>query len=200
MDVTIGIRQPELYAQFELSTAGAAAAAGCGAIPGAVDAKVNADRAKVAEEIVRPLKDAVVDLTVDRLPTKTVSDKAYEETFKASEAGSVMFANVEYHLSKDFGSLKVSARSLLFPRSAAGLSQESGARLLKEDLERDPTAEPQALSKVELSRGVFADVLAERDGGKLLRMQNGAMLFQARTPALATAETTASATPAGTAQ
>ena len=34
VDVNVGIRQPELYAAYEVSTGGQAAAASCGAIPG----------------------------------------------------------------------------------------------------------------------------------------------------------------------
>jgi len=50
--------------------------------------------------------------------TKTVDGKAYEETFRASTASAVMFVNVDYHLSTDFSTLEVSARGLVYPRSA----------------------------------------------------------------------------------
>lgn len=157
VEVKVGIAQPELYAAYEPSGAGAAAAAGCGAIPGlgillaaacggafgAVDASVNASRAKDADAIVRPLKDSLVDLSFDELAQgkltealkgvqgmqtasltvlKKTDNKSYDETFRASTASAVMFVNVDYHLSKDFSTLEVSARSQLYPRSAAARS------------------------------------------------------------------------------
>ncbi|WP_439889786.1 hypothetical protein ACS7SF_10795 [Ralstonia sp. 25C] len=153
VNVRVGIKQPELYADFVPSRTGQAAAATCGAIPGigillaaacggalgAVDAGINATLAKTAEETVRPLKDQLVDLDfnqqmresvsrslqgvpdmqVERTElTKEVTDKAYNDLFIASQSGSVMFVNVDYHLSPDFSTLILSTRSLLFPRGA----------------------------------------------------------------------------------
>jgi hypothetical protein len=153
VEVKIGIAQPELYAAFQHSTAGVAAAASCGAVPGigillaaacggtmgAIDANVNASRAKAADEIVRPLKDEIVDVKFDQIMTesltkslqdipgmqlsnvavtKTVNAKKYEELYRASTANSVMFVNIDYHISMDFSTLEVSARGLLYPRSA----------------------------------------------------------------------------------
>ncbi len=153
VDVKVGIKQPELYAAFEPSAAGATAAVVCGSIPGlgillaaacggamgAVDANVNASRAKVADELVRPLKDEIVDLKFDQLMseslktslqrvpgmqlsdvavTKTVDGKAYEESFRASKSSAVMYVNVEYRLSKDFSTLEILALGNIYPRSA----------------------------------------------------------------------------------
>ena len=157
VDVKIGIKQPELYASFEPSRAGQSAAAACGAIPGlgillaaacggaagAMDASINATRAKAADETIRPLKDELVDLKFDQLMnesvtkslqgvpgmqlsavgvTKTVDDKTYEELVRASTSNAVMFVNVDYHISKDFSTLDVSARGLVYPRSASARS------------------------------------------------------------------------------
>ncbi|MGY4827480.1 hypothetical protein ACVNIS_02760 [Sphaerotilaceae bacterium SBD11-9] len=167
MDVKIGIRQPELVGDFEVSRAGQAAAAGCGAVPGigillaaacgaaagAVDASVNASRAKTADETIRPLKDEIVDVKVDKaindaiaqalknaqdvrfsdiVVTKETTDDDYETLYKASTAGSVMFVNINYSMSIDLSTLQLSARALLYPRSpaartAAGLSPEFNA-------------------------------------------------------------------------
>lgn len=153
VEVKVGINQPELYAAFVRSNAGASGAAACAAVPGfgillaaacggafgAVDASVNATRAKAAEESVRPLKDELVDVSFDQLMresltqslqtvpgmqlesvaiTKTVTTEAYEKTFKASKSNSVMFINLDYHLSTDFSTLEVSARGLIYPRGA----------------------------------------------------------------------------------
>ncbi|MDM0058206.1 hypothetical protein [Variovorax fucosicus] len=153
VEVKVGIAQPELYAAFVRSTAGASGAAACGAVPGfgvllaaacggamgAIDASVNASRAKTAEETVRPLKDQLVEVKFDALMrdslkrsletvpgmqlatvdiTKTVTDPAHEQTFKASTANAVMFVNVDYHLSTDFSTLEMSIRGLLYPRGA----------------------------------------------------------------------------------
>lgn len=154
VEVNVGIAQPELYAVFERSNAGAGGAAACGAIPGigillaaacggalgAVDANVNATRAKATEESVRPLKDALVDLRFDALMrhsvqdalekvpgmqlanttlTKSVTPVAYEKAFRASRSSAVMFVNVDYHLSTDFSTLEVDMRGLIFPRGDA---------------------------------------------------------------------------------
>jgi hypothetical protein len=153
VDVKIGISQPELYAEFERATGGAAAAAACGAVPGlgillaaacggamgAVDATVNASRAKAADETVRPLKDEIVDLNFDQLMTdsmtkrlqsvpgmqlsalavtRTVTPKANEESFRASTSSAVMFVNVNYSISTDFSTFNVSAQSTVYPRAA----------------------------------------------------------------------------------
>ncbi len=150
VEVKVGIAQPELYAAFIPSNFGMGAATACGVIPGigillaaacggafgAADASVNAERAKTADEMIRPLKDQLVDVNFDQqmhislqqslasVPdmqidgiavTKTVNDKAYTELFKASKSNAVMFVNVDYHLMADFSTLELSARGLLFP-------------------------------------------------------------------------------------
>jgi len=295
VDVNVGIKQPELYAAFEVSAAGQAAAAGCGAIPGigillaaacggvagAMDASINASRAKAADETIRPLKDQIVDMQFDQMMnnavagalqnvpgmsvtsvvvTKTVEDKAYEETFRASKSNGVMFVNVDYHLTKDFSTLEVSARGLLYPRSvsartSAGLptdlppapqpalalqntayranvfyhvklpvkAAEPGAyiaawqadnavllrnglengtaevaRLLSEDIQRAPEVKVAVLTKAEAAPGITADVIAERDGGKLFRYADGSVHFHTTASATVPVATTAAA-PAGTA-
>jgi hypothetical protein len=154
VEVKVGIRQPELYGAFEPSRAGQAAAAGCGAVPGlgillaaacgaaagAMDATINASRAKAADEVIRPLKDEIIDLKFDQamndaiakaltnvqgmsfsgvVVTKETTDAKYEEALKASTAGGVMFVNVDYHMSIDLSTLQMSARALLYPRSPA---------------------------------------------------------------------------------
>jgi len=139
-------------------------AAACGGALGAVDAGVNASLAKTAEETVRPLKDQLVelnfneqmresvsralrsvpDMQVERIElTKEVSDKAYNDVFMASQSGSVMFVNVDYHLSPDFSALLLSTRSLLFPRSAkarvaAKLPETVGAKTPNNELATVP--------------------------------------------------------------
>jgi hypothetical protein len=162
IELKIGIKQPEIYATFVPSTASASGAAACGAIPGigillaavcggtmgAIDASVNASRAKVAEEQVRPLKDATLDVKFDQLysdalskaltsipsltfsgwtSTKTVDPKSYDEVYRLSTSNSVMFVNVDYHLSTDFSTLEVWVNGYLAPRSptartAAGMT------------------------------------------------------------------------------
>ena len=162
IDLQIGIRQPEIYATFVPSMAGASGAAACGAIPGigillaavcggtmgAIDATVNASRAKAAEEQVRPLKDATLDLKFDQIyneaiskaltttpklqfsswaATKSVDPKSYDDIYRVSTGNSVMFLNVDYRLSTDFSTLEVITNGFLVPRSptartAAGLT------------------------------------------------------------------------------
>ncbi|MGJ3703211.1 hypothetical protein [Variovorax sp. AFSI2.2] len=154
VEVKVGISQSELYAAFVRSNAAASGAAACAAVPGlgillaaacggamgAVDASVNATRAKAAEESVRPLKDEMVDMKFDQLMneslaqalqsvsgmqvanvavTKVVNTQAYEKTFTAATSNAVMFVNVDYHMSVDFSTLEVSARSLLYPRGTS---------------------------------------------------------------------------------
>ncbi|MGM9488335.1 hypothetical protein [Ideonella sp. YS5] len=297
VDVNVGIKQPELYAAYEISNAGQAAAAGCGAIPGigillaaacggaagAIDASVNASRAKAADETIRPLKDEIVDVQFDKamndavadalknvpgmsvasvVMTKNVDPKAYDAAFQASKSNGVMFVNVDYHISKDFSTLEISARGLLYPRSesartAAGLpaavpAEGQGAlglqhtayranvffhltlpvkatepadfiaawkadnakllrtgladgttqvaRLLAEDIQRLPGTTPASLGKSEAAPGITADVVAERDGGKLFRYPDGSMHFQVTASMPANATTAAAATGGATAQ
>lgn len=156
VELYVGIAQPDLYAAFERSTAGAAGAATCGAIPGigillagvcggamgSIDAGINASRAKTAEQHVQPLKNAALDIQFDKIfndgivqsvksiPglefsnmdfTKTVDQKAYEQTYHAAISNSVMFVTIDYHLSIDFSTLEVSSHALVFPRSADAL-------------------------------------------------------------------------------
>ena len=290
IDVRVGVKQPELYAAFDPSMAGAGAAAACGAVPGigillaaacggalgAVDAGVNASRAKDAEALVRPLKNELVDIRFDQemtdalrqslqaVPglqmagvnlTKEVGDKPYMATYRASQAGAVMYINIDYHLSVDFSTLEVSARGMVFPRSANArkaaklvadlppadgtLTQTDatyrmdvvyqarlparakaapavyieswkadGARLLRgsledgilhvsralaEDLRRDPAEPAPVLRKVTPPTGGTGELLAEQDGGQLVRFPNGTLHYS--TPAVALAAAPAIAAP-----
>jgi hypothetical protein len=192
VEVKVGIRQPELYGAFEVSRAGQAAAAGCGAVPGigillaaacgaaagAVDATINASRAKAADETIRPLKDEIVDLKFDQamneaiakaltnvpgmsfsgvVVTKETTDAKYEETYKASTAGGVMFVNVDYHMSIDLSTLQMSARALLYPRSpaartAAGLPGDINA----------PPAPNQATSMMDPKNAAYRSMVVYR--------------------------------------
>ena len=152
LDVKLGVLRPELSAQFEVSTAGVAGAAACGAIPGigillaaacgaaagSIDASVNAERAKTAEQTILPLKNAVADLDFESLARANVSDglttlpsvkvagvtrvmgvspAIYEQEFKASTASTVMFITFDYHLTKNFDTFEVTARTHVFPRT-----------------------------------------------------------------------------------
>jgi len=293
VDIRVGVKQPELYAAFDPSKAGAGAAAACGAVPGigillaaacggalgAVDASVNAARAKDAEALVRPLKNELVDIRFDQemtealrrsllsVPglqlagtnlTKDVDDKSYMATYRASEAGAVMYINVDYHMSIDFSTLEVSARGMLFPRSAnarkaaklvadlppadgkltttdsayrmdvvyqARLPAQAGAtpaafidawkadggrlirgsledgiahvsRALAEDLQRNPAEAAAVLRKVKPVAGdIEGDLLAEQDGGQLVRFPDGTLHYFTPAVALA-APAPAVATPA----
>jgi hypothetical protein len=162
VEVHIGVRQQELTADFDRSNL-AAGAAVCGAIPGigiliaaacggamgAMDASVNAERAKAADEMVRPLKDAIVDVRMNEVFKDTISasmgtrsqmkftppalvqsdDKGYEQTFRTSTSNAVMFMNMEYRMSSDFSQVEVSALGIVFARSpeartAAGQSPQ----------------------------------------------------------------------------
>lgn len=157
VDLYVGIAQPDLYAAFEPSMAGASSAAACGAVPGlgillaavcggamgAVDASVNASRAKTAEEQIQPLKNAALDIQFDNIfndtiakslkgapgfrfgnmvLTKVVTPKAYEETYRTTASNAVMFITLNYNLSTDFSTLEVSSHALVFPKSPAALS------------------------------------------------------------------------------
>jgi hypothetical protein len=152
-----------------------------------------------------------------------------------------MFVNVDYHVSKDFSTLEVSARGIVYPRSAAARSaaglpaalpsepkdpvlalknsayrvnvfyhaklpvqakspseyvaawKADGARLLRsglhdgtaqvgrllaEDLQRVPGAERAGLAKVDAENGLKADLIAESNGGRLLRYPDGSLHFK----------------------
>jgi len=277
VEVKVGITQPELYAAFVRSNAAAGGAAACGAVPGlgillaaacggamgAVDASINATRAKAAEESVRPLKDELVEVNFDQLMresvtqslqsvprmqladvavTKTVTTEAYEKTFKASTSNAVMFINLDYHLSSDFSTLEVSARGLIYARGAearkaaklpAALSatpsepalalqnssyrstiiytakhpaasddaaknidawKADNARLLKvalldgiaqstallaADLQSKHPVYAPATANVDTPTGMKANLVSQRNTGKLLRYPNGSLYFDA---------------------
>jgi hypothetical protein len=277
VDVHVGISQSELYAAFIPSTAGASGAAACGAVPGlgiflaaacggalgAVDAQVNATRAKAAEESVRPLKDRLVDLDFDAhmqasvkrslemvpgmqyagiVVTKTVNNKAYEQRFRASTANAVMFVNVDYHLTTDFSTLEASVRGLIYPRGpaartavgqsialpsgpneavlqvkdtvyrstifyqaklpvpAADIAQNVAAwnandgrlvraamqdgiaqlgRLIADDLQRKSGIDASAPASVDVGNGLKARLVAQEPGGRLLRLPDGSLRFEA---------------------
>ncbi|WP_151637770.1 hypothetical protein [Noviherbaspirillum aerium] len=213
LDLHVGIKQHEVYAEFEHSNLGAGAVA-CGAVPGlglllaaacggalgAMDTSINADRAKVADEMVRPLKDMTVDARFDQLLhdtiskslqgvpkmqfahvalTKSVDDKTIEQTFRASTSNAVMFVILDYHLSRDFSSVEVSANGFLYPRStsartAAGLSAQSA----EEDKGRVLRAD-QAAYRVEVTyRGVLPSVAPTPEGNIEMWKANNASLLR----------------------
>lgn len=152
VEVKLGVRQSELYAAFVPSTAGASGAAACGAVPGlgillaaacggafgAIDAQVNATRAKAADESARPLKNVLIEFDFDRSMreaverslggepavqatgldlVKTVTDKVYEDAFRASKANAVMFMTADYQVVADFSAIRMTLRNSLFARS-----------------------------------------------------------------------------------
>lgn len=212
VDVRIGIRQPELYAKFELSAIsnGAVAcgivpgigillAAACGGLMGAMDATVNAQRAKEADELVRPLKDTVIDVKHDEMftnsistslrgipsmqyaslqLTKTVDDKAYEEIFRSSSSGAVMFVNLDYHLSIDFSTLEVSAAGLLFPRSVAARTATGKPPQLSEDTKGKPLMAHEAVYRADIVYRASLPKTAETAGGNIeaWKANNGRLL------------------------
>src|SRR5688572_7316143 len=127
-EVVESVRQPELYAQINVSNV--SAALGGGLIGALIDSSVNSSRASDAEGTVRPLRDALLGFDFDDTlkqdlarelasvqwlaasgvrVNKDVSNKAIDGILAKSEAGAVLFVTADYNLSADFSKLHVSA-------------------------------------------------------------------------------------------
>ena len=72
------------------------------------------------------------------------------------------------------------------------------ARLLAEDLQRSPETKKAVLPTVQIAPGVIADLIAERNDGKLVRYPDGSLHFQA-SPLALTAQVTTPAVSVATA-
>jgi hypothetical protein len=134
-DVIESVRQPELYAQINVSNV--SAALGGGLIGALIDSSVNSSRASDAEGTVRPLRDALTGFDFDDTlkqdlsrelasvewlaargvtVNKDVTDKALDAILAKSDAGGVLFVTADYSLSPDFSKLHIKAMASLFPR------------------------------------------------------------------------------------
>jgi hypothetical protein len=129
-DVSLPIRQSEVYVFVPIATAGA----GFGLIGALIDVGIDSERTSKAETAVTPLRNAMVDYSFDNalqdelkasLPQITwlhpgkfdvirdISDDGLVKKLAASTASSVLFIVADYHLSNDGDVLLVSCQAAL---------------------------------------------------------------------------------------
>src|SRR4030042_368488 len=135
VDVYIGLAQQEIYAEIVKSKV--ATATGGGLIPALIDAGVDQHRAKKAEELIQPIRAALMDYDFGRCLTEKIeselksltwmkinnvrvsgdiSKKGYEKAFADSEASAILFVTTKYFLSPHLIVLNMSSEAKLYPR------------------------------------------------------------------------------------
>jgi len=135
VDVHIGLAQQEIYAEIVKSKV--ATATGGGLIPALIDAGVDQHRAKKAEELIQPIRAALMDYDFGRCLTEKIeselksrawmkinnvrvsgdiSKKGYEKAFADSEASAILFVTTRYFLSPNLIVLTVSNEAKLYPK------------------------------------------------------------------------------------
>jgi hypothetical protein len=135
VDIYIGLAQQEIYAEIVKSNV--SAATGGGLLPALIDAGVDQHRAKKAEELVQPIRAALMDYDFGRCLTEKIeselesltwmkinnvrvsgdiSKKGYEKAFADSEASAILFVTTKYFLSPNLIVLNMSGEAKLFPK------------------------------------------------------------------------------------
>jgi hypothetical protein len=135
VDVYIGLAQQEIYAEIVKSNV--SAATGGGLLPALIDAGVDQHRAKKAEELVQPIRTALMDYDFGKCLTEKIeselksltwmkinnvrvsgdiSKKGYEKAFVDSEASAILFMTTKYFLSHNLIVLNMSSEAKLFPK------------------------------------------------------------------------------------
>ena len=132
-DVVAPVRQGEIYVFVPQTNS-----AGQGLLGVAIAAGVDAVRTSNAEQAVKPLRDAIIDLNFDDLlredlkasmsqvqwlhvndvkVIKDVATASLDGAITDSKAGAVLMADADYHLSTDGGTLYIIINANLFPNS-----------------------------------------------------------------------------------
>jgi hypothetical protein len=135
-EVVAPIAQSEIYIYVPPTTAGQ----GQGLIGALIDAGVDSYRAGTAETGVKPLRDAIVDMSFDHdlasqlkdslsqiawlhldgvRVIKEVAGKKIDGAITGSKDGAVLIAIADYHLSNDGRQLFITVNVDLYPNSAA---------------------------------------------------------------------------------
>jgi hypothetical protein len=135
-DVSIPIRQSEIYVFVPDSQI--AAAGGGGLLLALIDAGVNSVRTSKAEAAVKPLRDSIVDFDFDGMMrddlkdalsqlswmhvdtvkvTRAVTPQSADQEILTSRDEAVLFTSVDYQLSNDASTLRVSLTAALYPNS-----------------------------------------------------------------------------------
>jgi len=196
-EVVAGIKQNELYAAFIPSTAGSAAAAGCGAVPGigillagvcggiagAADASINATRASAAEASVRPLKDALVDFSFDSdLQQALTSNLSSSGDLNATKVSVTREVKDEVY-STTLTASKASA--VLFVNADYHLSPDFSTLIIQSQSLLYPRA-----ASLRAAVGQTEDPAADVDGKKPVDVSNAiyrnTVVYEARLPAAGT--------------
>jgi len=135
-EVSVPIRQSEIYVFVPDSQI--AAAGGGGLLLALIDAGVNSVRTSKAEAAVKPLRDSVVDFDFDAMMrddlkealsqlnwmhvdtvkvTKAVTPQSADQEILTSRDEAVLLTSVDYQLSNDASTLRVSLTAALYPNS-----------------------------------------------------------------------------------
>ena len=138
VDIYIGLAQQEIYAEIVKSNV--STYTGGGLIPALIDVAVDQRRAKKAEELIQPIRTALMDLDFGKCLTEKaeselkpwngmklrkvrvsgdISKAGFQKAFADSEANAVLFVTTKYFLSPDFARLTMSSEAKLFPKSGA---------------------------------------------------------------------------------
>jgi hypothetical protein len=133
VDVYIGLVQQEIYAEIVKSNV--SAATGGGLIPALIDAGIDQHRAKKAEELVQPIRAALMDYNFGKCLTEKIeselkprswirinnvrvsadiSKKGYEKAFADSEASAILFVTTKYFLTPNLIVLTVPSEAKLY--------------------------------------------------------------------------------------
>jgi len=159
--LSLSVPQPQVYAKYEISSAGTTGAVACGVVPGigillaaacggvagAMDASINASRAEEADVRMRPLKDTLIGLRTERdlqdniaaalaqvqgmklagvtLTREPLQESYFRKVLAATNTGTAMFIEVDYHLVQDMSRLEMRSRSLIYPRSSGASSTQA---------------------------------------------------------------------------
>jgi len=135
-DVYILVSQKEITAQINPSTV--AMATGGGLLFALIDVAVNNSRATDAEELIQPIRDALIDvdfaqefnvalvselfnikwLNIENIELQQAqADYLKVDNYKASTSDAILFVDARYSVSHDFSSLQGHASIVLLPKS-----------------------------------------------------------------------------------
>lgn len=138
MESVLLVKQSELGSAIE--TSNISAATGGGLIPALIDAGVNANRTKTAEEMISPIRDKMIDFDfpaqlesdieaaladigiegITEVELVRAEDRTYrQDTVAETSADAVMFIDSTYQLSPNFDMVVVTANVTVYPKSPA---------------------------------------------------------------------------------
>jgi len=134
VDAYLAVAQDEIYAEIRPSQT--AAAAGGGLLFALIDASVDTSRTKKTEELMQPIRDALIDYdyaevlrtnilsqlkTIGWLNVKhvelerAIEDNRFIKRLEQSSASAILFMTADYKLAPDFDTVKARISLIMFP-------------------------------------------------------------------------------------